>query len=226
MELVEKGVGLEVIGLGKTYARSASAPPLFRDLSFSVGRSDRLAILGRNGQGKSTMIKILGGALAPTEGRVRWKMTNSWPIGFGGAFQGSLTGIDNIRFLSRIYERDFKELLERVDGFAELGHKLAMPVKHYSSGMRARLAFGLSLAIDFDCYLVDELVAVGDARFQRKCNEELFERRSSRAFIMASHDMRTIARVCDRALILEGGKAKMFTDVEEAIDIYTWLRAA
>lgn len=226
IELVENGVGLEVRNLGKTYARSAKAPPLFRDLSFTVGRSDRLAILGRNGQGKSTMIKILGGALAPTEGRVVWKMTNSWPIGFSGAFQGSLTGLDNIRFLSRVYRRDFNELLDRVDGFAELGSKLAMPVKHYSSGMRARLAFGLSLAIDFDCYLVDELIAVGDARFQRKCNEEMFERRGQRAFIMASHDMRTIGRVCDRALILEGGRAKMFTDVHEAIDIYTWLRAA
>lgn len=226
MELTEGGIGLEVRGLGKTYARSAKTPPLFRDLSFTVGRSDRLAILGRNGQGKSTMIKILGGALAPTEGRVVWKMTNSWPIGFSGAFQGSLTGIDNIRFLARVYGRDFNDLLGRVDGFAELGSKLTMPVKHYSSGMRARLAFGLSLAIDFDCYLVDELVAVGDARFQRKCNEELFERRGRRAFIMASHDMRTISRVCDRALILEGGHAKMFTDVDEAIDIYTWLRAA
>ena len=220
------GVGLEVRNLGKTYAQSASAPPLFKNLNFTVGRSDRLAILGRNGQGKSTLIKVLGGALAPSEGQVVWKMTNSWPIGFSGAFQGSLTGIDNVRFLARVYQRDFHELMDRVDGFAELGKKMAMPVKHYSSGMRARLAFGLSLAIDFDCYLIDELVAVGDARFQRKCNEELFQSRGERAFIMASHDMRTVGRVCDRALIVEGGRAKMFTDVQEAIDIYTWLRAA
>ena len=96
-------------------------------------------------------------------------MTNSWPIGFSGGFQGSLSGRDNIRFLSRLYNRDFDEMLRRVDGFAELGAKLALPVKHYSSGMRARLAFGLSLTIEFDCYLIDELVAVGDARFQRKC---------------------------------------------------------
>ena len=219
-------IGLEVCNLGKTYARSASAPPLFRNLNFTVGRSDRLAILGRNGQGKSTMIKILGGALAPSEGRVNWRMTNSWPIGFSGAFQGSLTGVDNVRFLARVYQRDYKDLMDRVDGFAELGSKMTMPVKHYSSGMRARLAFGLSLAIDFDCYLIDELVAVGDARFQRKCNEELFERRGQRAFIMASHDMRTVGRVCERALIIEGGRAKMFSDVQEAIDIYTWLRAA
>ena len=219
-------VGLEVVGLSKTYSRAIGARPLFSNLNFEVARKDRLAILGRNGQGKSTLIKILGGVLAPTDGQVRWRMSGSWPIGFGGGFQGSLSGLDNIRFLARLYNRDFKELLERVDGFAELGQKLALPVKHYSSGMRARLAFGLSIAIEFDCYLIDELVAVGDARFQRKCNQELFERRGERAFIMASHDMRMIGQVCDRALIIESGKAKMFSDVHEAIDIYSWLRAA
>ncbi|WP_269220315.1 ABC transporter ATP-binding protein [Brevundimonas vesicularis] len=220
------GVGLEVIDLGKTYLHAPGAKPLFKGLSFNVRRNDRLAVLGRNGQGKSTLIKILGGALAPTTGRVRWHMSGSWPIGFGGGFQGSLSGLDNIRFLSRLYERPFDELLERVDDFAELGSKLSLPVKHYSSGMRARLAFGLSIAIEFDCYLVDELVAVGDARFQRKCREELFQRRSDRAFIMASHDMNLISKVCDRVLIIESGKARMFTDVEQAVDIYTSLRAA
>jgi len=220
------GAGLEVVGLGKTYTRSVGATALFTDLNFTLGRSDRLAVLGRNGQGKSTLIKILGGALAPTEGRVVWHMTGSWPIGFGGGFQGSLSGLDNIRFLARIYNRDFDELLERVDGFAELGKKLSLPVKHYSSGMRARLAFGLSIAIEFDCYLVDELVAVGDARFQKKCRDELFQHRAERAFIMASHDMKLIGQTCDRALIIESGKAKIFDDVHEAIDIYTWLRAA
>lgn len=224
--VVPGGVGLEVEGLGKTYRQAPGKKPLFKNLSFTVGRNDRLAILGRNGQGKSTLIKILGGALAPTEGRIDWRMTNSWPIGFGGGFQGSLSGLDNIRFLSRLYNRDFREMLQRVDGFAELGAKLAYPVKHYSSGMRARLAFGLSLAIEFDCYLIDELVSVGDARFQRKCYEELFERRGERAFIMASHDMRMIEKFCERVLIIESGRVKMFDDVREAIDIYSWLRAA
>lgn len=220
------GVGLEVSGLGKTYKHAPGGKPLFSNLSFTVGRQDRLAILGRNGQGKSTLIKILGGALGSSEGRIDWRMTNSWPIGFSGGFQGSLSGRDNIRFLSRIYNRDFDEMLRRVDGFAELGSKLALPVKHYSSGMRARLAFGLSLTIEFDCYLIDELVAVGDARFQRKCREELFERRADRAFIMASHDMRLIEKHCQRVLIIESGRVKMFDDVREAIDIYSWLRAS
>lgn len=216
--------GLSVERLSKSYSPGGAA--LFKDLSFTVERQGRLALLGRNGQGKSTLIKILGGVLPPSEGVVRWGMSASWPIGFGGGFQGSLTGLDNIRFLARIYRKNYHNLLARVDDFAELGSKLKTPVKHYSSGMRARLAFGLSLAIEFDCYLIDELVAVGDARFQRKCQEELFERRAHRTFLMASHDMHLIGDLCSRALVIESGKAKMFEDVAEAIDVYTWLRAA
>ena len=216
-------IGLSVRGLSKTYPNTRT--PLFRGLDFDLGRSDRLALLGRNGQGKSTLIKMLGGILPQTEGQIEWSMTSSWPIGFGGGFQGSLSGLDNIRFLSRIYDRDFEDTLVRVDDFAELGSALKRQVKHYSSGMRARLAFGLSLAIDFDCYLIDELVAVGDARFQRKCQEELFERRADRAFVMASHEIALIAAHCDRALIIESGKAKIFRDINEAVEVYSWLRA-
>lgn len=224
MTINEGEVGLVVRDLSKTY-EAAGSRSLFSNLDFDVGRQGRMAILGRNGQGKSTLIKILGGVLRPTTGTVEWAMSSSWPIGFGGGFQGSLSGIDNIRFLTRIYGRDFQDTYIRVEEFAELGAALKRPVKHYSSGMRARLAFGLSLAIEFDCYLIDELVAVGDARFQRKCNEELFERRANRAFMMASHDMSIISEVCTRALIIEGGKAKVFEDIEEAVDIYLWLKA-
>lgn len=225
MELPDSAdVGLRVHHLGKTY--HTGTRPVFSDVNFDLSRQGRLALLGRNGQGKSTLIKILGGVLPASEGSINWNMTTSWPIGFGGAFQGSLSGLDNIRFLSRLYDRDFKEMLERVDDFAELGSSLRLPVRHYSSGMRARLAFGLSLAIEFDCYLIDELVAVGDARFQRKCQEELFQNRAHRAFLMASHDTSMVAHYCDRALIVESGQAKMFDDVEEAVEVYTWLRAA
>lgn len=220
-----QGAGLIVEGLGKTYS-ARGAKPVFSNLNFTLERQGRLGLLGRNGQGKSTLIKILGGVLPSTEGRVHWSMSSSWPIGFGGGFQGSLSGIDNIRFITRIYNRRYEDVFERVEGFAEIGSALSRPVKHYSSGMRARLAFGLSLAIEFDCYLIDELVSVGDSRFQRKCNEELFERRADRAFLIASHDMSMIANYCDRALVIEGGRARLFDDVQEAIDIYTWLRSA
>lgn len=223
-EEVAAPIGLRVQNLGMTYY--GAPKPLFQGLTFDLGRAGRLAILGRNGQGKSTLIKMLGGVLPETEGRIQWLMTSSWPIGFGGGFQGSLSGLDNIRFLARLYARDYKETLDRVDAFAELGSSLKLPVKHYSSGMRARLAFGLSLAIEFDCYLIDELVAVGDARFQQKCQEELFERRADRSFMMASHDTNLIAQHCDRALIIESGKAKIFEEIDEAVEVYTWLRAA
>lgn len=224
-EAKEQKLALSVDSLSKVYP-GAHDRQVFKGLSFDLEHSGRLALLGRNGQGKSTLIKILGGALQQTSGHVRWNAAPSWPIGFGGGFQGSLSGLDNIRFLARLYDRDFNTLKDRVDGFAELGSKLLDPVKHYSSGMRARLAFGLSLAIEFDCYLIDELVAVGDARFQQKCQTELFERRCERTFIMASHDVHLIARLCDRALIIESGRARMFDDIEEALDIYSWLRAA
>lgn len=224
METTSDPVGLCVRHLGKTYPTRSK--PVFSNLDLDLGHSGRLAILGRNGQGKSTFIKILGGVLPATEGTIEWGMTASWPIGFGGGFQGSLSGLDNVRFISRLYGRDYSDVLARVDDFAELGLSLRLPVKHYSSGMRARLAFGLSLAIEFDCYLIDELVAVGDARFQQKCQNELFQQRANRAFIMASHDTNLIASYCDRALVIEGGQAKLFTDVGEAVEVYTWLRAS
>lgn len=217
-------VGLRVVNLSRQF--HGASKPLFSNLSFSLKRDGRLAILGRNGQGKSSLIRMLGGIDRPSDGFIDWSMTTSWPIGFGGGFQGSLTGLDNVRFLARLYRRDYEDLRDRVDDFAELGSSLRRPVKHYSSGMRARLAFGLSLAIEFDCYLIDELVAVGDARFQRKCQEELFQHRAHRAFLMASHDVHLIASYCDKALIIESGRAKMFEDVQEAVEVYTWLRAA
>ncbi len=219
--------GLSVDGLEKTYPTPGAGhgKTLFRNLTFQLLRGERMAVLGRNGQGKSTLIKMLGGIVPANSGTIRWHMRPSWPIGFGGGFQGSLSGLDNIRFISRIYEKPFNETLARVDDFAELGSALKQPVKHYSSGMRARLAFGLSVAIEFDCYLIDELIAVGDARFVEKCNEELFNRRADRAFLMASHDMSSIKAVCSSALILESGEAKVFHDIDEAIDIYNWLRA-
>lgn len=217
-------VGLKVVGLSKAYRHADRS--LFKDLNFELGRSGRLAILGRNGQGKSTLIKMLGGVLPVSGGSIDWRMKPSWPIGFVGGFQGSLTGLDNVRFLARLYGKNYEDLLARVDDFAELGRALKEPCRHYSSGMRARLAFGLSLAIDFDCYLIDELVAVGDARFQKKCNEELFSKRAERAFMIASHDTHLIKKYCDRALLVESGQARIFEDIEEAVDIYTWLRGA
>ena len=220
-ELLESA--LQVKNLGLTYPGGTGRPTL-RDVSFDMGVGDRVALLGRNGQGKSTLIKLLGGVLQPTKGAIKWGVTSSWPIGFSGGFQGSLTGYDNIRFIARIYGVDYKPTLEKVEGFAELGAALKRPVKQYSSGMRARLAFGLSLAVEFDCYLIDELVAVGDAKFQLKCQEELFEKRKDRSFIIASHDMNLLSNVATSAIIIDQGTSRTYNDVNEAIEIYRWLQ--
>ena len=211
---------LEVRNLAKRFRGAREIHELFSELSFDLEPKGRLAILGRNGQGKSTLIKILGGVVRPSRGEVRWAQTVSWPLGFSGGFQGGMTGVDNIRFLARIYNRPQDAMLERVEAFAELGDALEMPVRLYSSGMRARLAFGMSLAIEFDCYLIDEVITVGDLIFAHKCEHELFERRADRAFIIASHDLGFLSRTCERGIVIERGRAKLFDDVDTAIAIY------
>jgi capsular polysaccharide transport system ATP-binding protein len=211
---------LQVRDLAKRYWSPSGVRELFSDLSFELANRGRLAILGRNGQGKSTLIKIIGGVIRPSAGEARWSASASWPLGFSGGFQGHMTGADNIRFLARIYDRPEGVVLERVDAFAELGEALEMPVRFYSSGMRARLAFGLSLAIEFDCYLIDEVIAVGDMIFAHKCEHELFEARADRAFVIATHDLALVRRTCERAIIIERGRAKVFDDIETAVAIY------
>lgn len=214
---------LAVHELTKRYRTPRGDRALFEDLSFVLPPGGRMGVLGRNGQGKSTLIKILGGVLTPTAGHVEWTMRPSWPLGFSGGFQGSLTGLDNIRFISRIYGRPAEEIAAKTEDFARLGDALTMPIKHYSSGMRARLAFGLSLAIEFDCYLIDEIVAVGDSNFREKCQRELFDHRADRAFVIASHDMAFIKATCRQAIVIENGRAKLFDDVDLAIEIYAAL---
>lgn len=190
------------------------------NVSFSVDRGEKIAVLGRNGAGKSTLIRLLGGVELPTSGRIEYDMSVSWPVGLSGAVGGSMTGNDNIRFIARIYNKPFAPMREFVDDFAELGKYLAEPVRTYSAGMRARLNFALSVAIDFDCYLIDELIAVGDQRFQRRSHEELFEKRGDRSLILASHVPDVVKQYCSRALVLHRGRGKVFDDLDLALDIY------
>lgn len=207
----------------KSYTGGHGRHEVLKGINLTVSRGERVALLGRNGAGKSTLIKQIGGVELPDSGRIIRHMTNSWPIGFNGGFQGSLTGYDNARFIARIYGRSYTEMRDFVEDFTELGGSLKMPVKTYSSGMRARLAFALSLAIEFDCYLIDEVILVGDQNFQRKCHYELFEKRADRAMIIASHDMHTIRDTCNRALLLRDGVGICFERVEDAIEVYDGL---
>lgn len=189
-------------------------------INLRVHAGEKIGILGRNGAGKSTMIRLISGAELPTEGKIRRNMSVSWPLAFGGAFQGSLTGMDNLRFICRVYGADAKAAEPFVQEFSELGYYLREPVKSYSAGMRARLAFAISMAIEFECFLIDEIIAVGDSRFHAKCHHELFERRRDRALIIVSHDAGYIREHCDRAAVLAQGKLHSFDQIDDAYTFY------
>jgi capsular polysaccharide transport system ATP-binding protein len=207
----------------KSYPMGAGRKHVLRGVDLQIRQGERIGFLGRNGAGKTTFIKLIGGVELPTSGKIKRHMSVSWPLGFGGGFQGSLTGYDNARFIARIYGRQYSQIRDFVEDFSELGAQLRMPVKTYSSGMRARLAFALSLAIEFDCYLIDEVIMVGDQSFHKKCHFELFEKRADRALIFASHSAELVREFCNRALVLEDGHGTVHSDVNEALEIYAAL---
>ena len=208
-------------GVNKTYGTRSGPVHVLRDVGLTVESGERVGILGRNGAGKSTLIRLISGAEFPTSGIIERGMSVSWPLAFGGAFQGSLTGYDNLRFICRIYGVDPADKIGFVEEFSELGIYLREPVKTYSSGMRARLAFAVSMLIEFDCFLIDEIIAVGDARFHEKCNRELFGKRADRALIIVSHDPSYIREHCTRAAVLSGGALSHFASVDDAYEFYT-----
>jgi capsular polysaccharide transport system ATP-binding protein len=211
---------IQVRNVSKTYPTRAGRQLVLDQIDLDVRRGQKLGVLGRNGSGKSTLTRILSGVERPTSGTVTRSMSVSWPLAFSGTFQGSLTGLDNLKFICRIYGTDYRSKLEYVQDFAELGKYMREPVKNYSSGMRARLAFAISMAIDFDCFLIDEVISVGDARFHAKCETELFVKRSDRAFVIVSHEAHNIREHCDSAAVLNAGHLKMFDDVAEGYSYY------
>jgi capsular polysaccharide transport system ATP-binding protein len=189
-------------------------------VSFSVSPGEKVAVLGRNGAGKSTLIRLISGIEVPTLGTIDRQMSVSWPVGLTGGIGGSMTGNDNIRMICRLYNKPFPLIREYVEDFAQLGKYLSEPVRAYSAGMRARLNFAVSLAVDFDCYLIDEIIAVGDQRFQQRSYDELFVRRADRSLVLASHSPELVRAYCSRALVLHRGRGKVFEDIELALAIY------
>lgn len=204
----------------KYYKTAAHRRYILRDqsLHFSAGRS--YGLLGVNGAGKSTTMRLISGAELPNKGQVHRRVRVSWPLGFANGLNNQLSGKENLKFVARAYGEDFHRVLRFVAEFAEIGSYLNEPLRTYSSGMMARFAFGLSMAIEFDCYLVDEITAVGDSNFQRRCREAFRERRENSDVIIISHDMDTIKDYCDVAIVLIDGQMVEFPNVEEGIATY------
>ena len=211
---------IRLVDVNKNYPTRSGPVPVLRNINLNICPGERVGILGRNGAGKSTLIRLVSGAELPTSGEVERQMSVSWPLAFGGAFQSSLTGYDNLRFICRIYGVDPEDKIPFVKEFSELGLYLREPVRSYSSGMRARLAFAISMVIEFDCFLIDEIIAVGDARFHEKCHHELFEKRGDRAMIIVSHDASYIRQHCTRAAVLASGRLHNFANLDEAFEFY------
>jgi capsular polysaccharide transport system ATP-binding protein len=193
---------------------------IFADLNFVIEPGDSIGICGANGAGKSTLMRMIAGVEYPTSGTIHRSMSTSWPIGYGSCFQSSLTGADNARFIARIYNEDEARVIDFVEEFAQLGPYLHHPVQTYSAGMGARLAFGISLAINFDCYLVDEVTGAGDERFRIRCEEELLARRDNATLIMVSHDPSTLRQYCRRGAIVYGGSLVFYDTIEEATEVH------
>jgi capsular polysaccharide transport system ATP-binding protein len=188
------------------------------NVSLTLPSGGSLALLGRNGAGKTTLLQMISGAMEPTYGQILSDGTISWPVGFAGAFHPDLTGAQNARFIARVYGADTEELIDFVHDFAELGDNFYLPVRGYSSGMRSRLAFGVSMAVHFDTYLIDEVAAVGDASFKDKSNAVLKARLETSSVIVVSHSMGLVRQLCTRGAVLEKGKLTLYEDIDEAIE--------
>jgi capsular polysaccharide transport system ATP-binding protein len=217
---------IRLMDIHKFYPVRGGQVEVLKGINLTVERGERVGIVGGNGAGKSTLIRLISGIEKPSSGMIERTMQISWPLAFTGAFQGALTGLDNVRFICRIYGVDYRDVIGFVEDFSQLGRYLREPVKVYSSGMRARLAFAVSMMIDFDCYLIDEVIAVGDSRFQARCQYELFEKRADRALIIVSHDAHYLRLHCQRACVLEKGVLHHFADIESALEYHHQMMAA
>ena len=213
----------ELKNITKSYLTPKGRRYVFRDLSLKIPAGKNIGLIGRNGAGKSTLVRLLGGADVPDTGTIATDKSISWPVGLAGGFQGSMTGRENVKFVSRVYGAvgdAMRQKVAYVEDFAEIGSWIDEPVKTYSSGMRSRLAFGLSMAFDFDYYLIDEVMSVGDAQFRRKCADVFEERLQKSKVVLVSHNMPEIKKLCDVVLLVRDGGVQIYDDVDEGIKAY------
>lgn len=214
---------IKIENLTKSYRTRNGRHYVFKDINVELPSGKSIALIGRNGAGKSTLLRVIGGIDRPDAGRITTNKTISWPVGLSGGFQGSLTGRENVKFVARLYSKpeELKDKVNFVESFSELGKYFDMPIKTYSSGMKSRLGFGLSMAFRFDYYLVDEVTSVGDASFRQKCSEFFKQKHEIASFIMVSHSLNSLKEFCDVALFISRNQSVYFFDsVQDAIDAY------
>lgn len=208
---------IRLVNVTKSFPAGGERKVVADNISAVFPSGKAVALLGRNGAGKSTLLQMIAGTEEPTEGRIESTGTISWPVGFSGSFHPDLTGQQNARFIGRIYGVDTDELADFVEDFAQLGIHFRQPFKTYSAGMRSRLAFGISMGIAFDTYLVDEVTSVGDAAFRARSAEVFHARMQSAGAIVVTHSMAQVRELCDTGAVLENGRLTYYDDLEEAI---------
>lgn len=208
---------IDLRNVSKTYHLNGRSTTVADRISVTFPAGKAVGILGRNGAGKSSLLKMISGAMEPDEGEIVIDGTVSWPVGFAGSFHPELTGLQNTRFVGRVYGVDTDELVAFVEDFAGIGQHFRQPVRSYSSGMRSRVAFGLSMGIQFDTYLIDEVTAVGDVDFRRKSEALIAARLEHAGAVFVSHSLGQIKRICDHAAVLDNGDMYYYTDVDQAV---------
>ena len=214
-------MSIEIRNVNKTYVTRGMKRTVFRNLNISIPRGVNFGVIGPNGSGKSTLLSLIAGSLMPDSGKIIHRMSVSWPIGYGGIVDVGLSGILNCRFIARVYNRKPAEVERFVAEFTELDEYLSFPVKTYSSGMRSRLNFAMSLAIDFDCLLVDEGMSAGDEYFQKKAERVLQERKGRCSLLYVSHNLAEVSRLCDQVLVLGGPEPELSHDVANRVQQYS-----
>lgn len=214
---------IELNNVSKYFPTKRGRKYVLKNVNLAFPERSNIGVLGLNGSGKSTLLQLIGGIDHPSEGSIKVSGSLSWPLGLAGGVQGSLTGKDNAQFVCRVYgdnEEAIQDKMAFIKAFSELADYFDMPVNTYSSGMRSRLKFAISMAFDFDIYLIDEITAVGDARFRDKSRAALKQKSQKSNYIMVSHNINDLIKECDSVIVLNQGEIQLFDSVKEGIRYY------
>lgn len=213
---------IKIENLYKRYHKHTVSDWILHDINLTIPKNTSVGLIGRNGAGKSTLLRLIGDMDSPDKGKITRECSVSWPIGLGGGFQPNMTGRQNVKFVARVhgYEDALDDVIEKVQAFAEIGKFFDQPIRTYSTGMRSRLAFGLSLAFEFDVYLSDEATSVGDEHFRRKATAAFKERIGKSSLIIVSHAVPILKDLCDAGVYIDQGRAHWFDDINDALKAY------